>query len=257
MQQAGKMQIRACHPPSPGSHWASRGSEDKSPSSLSLQTSSTSLLPSHPHKGLPVSSAAPSSCWLRALVPPPRSALSRISPRCSSSLRLTQTPRSGRPPSGPSDPPWALTSHHGSHRTLWAHLRPPLLCIHLRAQFPALSSPWRSAREARSLAHGAAGRTQGCASLAVRCSMQHACVWWASQLLCSLCSSRLPGCGGAERPRASCSEQRRSSVLTSFDFVIRPSRPSPEMQETPSHSLLPHTTSSPLRLIGHRSGRFP
>lgn len=150
-------------------------------------------------------------------------------------------PHSGRPPSGPSDPPWALTSHHGSHRALWAHLRSPLLCIHLRAQFPALSSPWRSAREARSLAHRAASRSQGCASLAVRCSMQHACVWWASQLLCSLCSSRLPGCGGAERPRASCSEQRRSSVLTSFDFVICPSRPSPEMQETPSHSLCCHT----------------
>lgn len=84
------MQIRACHPPSPGSHWASRGLEDKSPSpSLSLQTSSTSLLPTHPHKGLPVSSVAPSSSWLGALVPSPRSTLSQISPGCSSSLRLT------------------------------------------------------------------------------------------------------------------------------------------------------------------------
>lgn len=119
------------------------GLEDRSPSpSLSLQTPSTSLLPTHPHKGLPVSSAAPSSSWPRAFGPiSPQHSLPDLPWRLLTLAPHGRPPRSGRPPLGLSDLPWALTSRHGLHRALWAHLSSPLLCYSLAGSVPGSLLP--------------------------------------------------------------------------------------------------------------------
>lgn len=108
-----------------------------------------------------------------------------------------------RPPSlGLSDLLQALTTLHSLHQALRAQHSSPLLCYHLRAWFPSLSSPLRSAREARSLAHHVASRAQSCASLAVLQQPVHMCVVGEPAPVFSL---QLP----SARMWIVCSEQRR------------------------------------------------
>ena len=133
--------------------------------SLSLQTSSTSLLPTHPHEGLPVSSAAPAHPGSGPLVPSPRALLPDPPWLLLMLGSHGRPPRNGLPPLGLSDLLRALTTLHSLHQALRAQHSSPLLCYHLRAWFPSLSSPLRSAQEARSLAHRVASRAQSCASV--------------------------------------------------------------------------------------------
>lgn len=180
-----------------------RGLEDKSSCpSLSLQPSSTSLLPTHPHEGLPVSSAAPAHPGSGPLVPSPRALLPDPPWLLLTLGSHGRPPRNGLPPLGLSDLLRALTTLHSLHQALRAQHSSPLLCYHLRAWFPSLSSPLRSARETRSLAHHVVSRAQSCASLAVLQQPVHMCVVGEPAPVFSL---QLP----SARMWIVCSEQRR------------------------------------------------